>query len=255
MIANEELDRLPGLAHGFFTRAGGVSDGHFASLNCGFGSGDDLDNVAENRRRVLGLLGAPDAQLITAYQQHTNTAIEVDAPWAPQDPPIADAMATRRRGVALGILSADCAPVLMVDSDAGIIGAAHAGWRGALDGITDSLVDLMERMGAKADNITAVIGPCIAQISYEVGPEFYDRFHGNDLANDKFFDPSAQDGHWMFDLSGYVALRLESRSVGRTSQMGLDTCAEDQPFFSYRRATLLGEKQYGRAISAIMLID
>ncbi|MAF46728.1 MAG: peptidoglycan editing factor PgeF [Rhodospirillales bacterium] len=254
MIKIEELSGHAGIRHGFFGRDGGVSDGVFASLNCGYGSGDDRERVAENRMRALAGLGLPDAALVTAHQRHTADAIHVDAAWTHADAPVADAMASTTPGIALGVLAADCAPILLADADAGVIGAAHAGWRGALDGVTDQVVGLMTQLGARADRITAAIGPTIAQESYEVGPEFKNRFAEDDGANADFFIPSVKAGHWMFDLPGYLARRLEARLPGRVVSSGHDTYPEDSGFYSYRRAVHRGESQYGRAMSAIALV-
>jgi len=253
MIKAEELSRLPSIRHGFLGSEGGVSEGVYGSLNCGFGSGDDLARVTENRRRALASLGAPDAALVSARQQHTNKAIPVSEPWQRSDAPIADAMATREPGIALGILSADCAPVLMADDRAGVIGAAHAGWRGALDGVTDALIALMIEMGAEAQNISAAVGPCISQRSYEVGPEFRMRFVGADAANEDLFNPGPKPGHHLFNLPGYLMARLQARSLGAVASLGIDTYPDDSGFFSYRRCCHQGQSQYGRALSVITL--
>jgi len=253
MIEIGELRRHASIRHGFLGRDGGVSEGAYASLNCGYGSGDDRQRVAENRRRALAGLGAPDAVLVTARQNHTNKAIHVTEPWGPGEAPIADAMATNSPGIALGILSADCAPVLMADSRAGVIGAAHVGWRGALAGITDALVGLMIQLGAAPENISAAIGPCIAQQSYEIGPEFRQRFLADDGANGEWFMAGANPGHAMFDLAGYLARRLSARSLGGVAVAGIDTYPDDSGYFSYRRSSHRGEAQYGRALSVIAL--
>ncbi|MBT4671012.1 MAG: laccase domain-containing protein [Rhodospirillaceae bacterium] len=253
MIKADGLSRFASIRHGFLGSGGGVSEGAFGSLNCGFGSGDDLDRVAENRRRALGHIGAPDTALVSARQQHTNIAITVTEPWQPGAAPIADAMATREPGIALGILSADCAPVLMADGDAGVIGAAHAGWRGALDGITDALIAAMIDLGAEAQNISAAVGPCIAQASYEVGPEFRERFVAADAGNEILFAKGPKPGHDLFDLPGYLTLRLQARSLGFVATLGVDTYPDDSGYFSYRRCCHQGQSQYGRALSVITL--
>ncbi len=253
MIRAEQLSRLSSIRHGFLGVEGGVSEGAYGSLNCGFGSGDDLARVAENRRRALVSLGAPDAALVNSRQQHTNKAIPVSDPWQRSDAPIADAMATREPGIALGILSADCAPVLMADGVAGIIGAAHAGWRGALDGVTDALIAAMIELGALPQNISAAVGPCIAQASYEVGPEFRERFVAADAANEDLFAGGLKPGHDMFDLPGYLRLRLQARSLGFVASLGVDTYPDDSGYFSYRRCCHQGQSQYGRALSVITL--
>lgn len=222
--------------HGFFTREGGVSKDIFASLNCGPGSGDVRADVMENRRRVGEALSG---RLLTLYQIHSAEAVVVTQPW--ETGPQADAFATDVPGLALGILTADCAPVLFADSEAGVIGAAHAGWKGALGGVTDSAIAAMERLGAKRARIAAAIGPCISQANYETGPEFQERFE------ERFF----QGRH--FDLEGYVAKRLESAGIGDIARLGACTYAREDAFFSYRRATHRGEKDYGRQVSAIVL--
>lgn len=253
MIKAEGLSRFASIRHGFLGTEGGVSEGAFGTLNCGFGSGDDLDRVAENRRRALGHIGAPDAILVSAHQQHTNKAIPVTEPWQPGDAPVADAMATSKPGIALGILSADCAPVLMADGDAGVIGAAHAGWRGALDGVTDALIAAMIELGAKAHNISAAVGPCIQQESYEVGPEFRERFIAADAGNADLFAAGPKPGHEMFDLPGYLMVRLRASALGDLVKLGVDTYPDDSGYFSYRRCCHQGISQYGRALSVITL--
>jgi len=237
------------IAHGFFGRTGGVSAGIFASLNCGPGSGDDPAAVSENRSRARVALGA--AHLVTLYQVHSAAAVTVTAPW--DSGPQADAMVTRVPGIALGILSADCAPVLLADIEAKVIGAAHAGWKGALGGVVEAAVAAMEKLGAERERIHAAIGPCIAQINYEVGPEFQARFVEADRANDHFFDLSERVGHFRFDLEGYVVHRLREAGVGDVEGLYADTYARESEFYSFRRATHRGEANYGRQISAIVL--
>jgi YfiH family protein len=239
--------------HGFFTRAGGVSTGDFASLNCGFGSGDDPEHVAENRRRTVAeLLGAPGI-LVTAHQKHTTEVHVVREPWTHGAAPVGDALVSDRTGIALGILTADCAPVLMADATAGVIGAAHAGWRGAFDGVVEATLAKMIALGARAANVTAAIGPCIGKDSYEVGPEFVARFVAVDAGNADLFGPSVRDGHAMFDLPLYVERRLRSAGLAQVTWTGGDTCAEGAKFFSYRRMCLAHEKNYGRGVSVIAL--
>lgn len=254
MITADAL-AAPGLRHGFFTRAGGVSEGLFASLNCGFGSGDDPANVAENRRRVAAALGLGPDRLATCYQIHSPAVVTVEAPWRYEDRPRADALVTRTPGLALGILTADCAPVLFADPEARIIGAAHAGWRGAVGGVLEATVAAMRALGASPDRLRAAIGPCIAQASYEVGPEFPAPFLAEDAAYQVFFRPAQRGGHFHFDLPGYVARRLQRLGLGRVEWTGGDTAAEPERFFSYRRSCLLKEPDYGRAISAICLAE
>ncbi len=245
----------PGLRHGFFGRPGGVSEGLYASLNCGFGSGDDPERVAENRARAVAMAGMPEGSLITAYQVHSPDVVTVTEPWRRADAPKVDAMVTDRPGLSLGILTADCAPVLFADPGARVVGAAHAGWRGALTGVLDATVEAMRALGARPERIAAGVGPCIAQPSYEVGPEFPAPFLAHDPENAAFFAPSARDGRHMFDLPGYVTRRLRRLGLGRVDTLPHDTCAEADRFFSYRRATLAGETDYGRDLSIICLED
>ena len=243
---------VPGIAHGFFGRVGGVSKGIYASLNCGPGSKDSRDDVMENRARATAAL-APGAALVTLYQVHSAEAVTVTAPWPIPENPKADAMATDRPGVALGILTADCAPILLADPKARIIGAAHAGWNGALSGVVESVLAAMERLGAKPERIRAAIGPCISQKAYEVGPEFQLRFVNADANNTRFFVRSPRAGHWQFDLPAYVAQRLKQANVESVEILDVCTYARDDEFFSYRRTTHRKEPDYGRELSAIML--
>lgn len=253
MLTHALVDALPGLRHGFFTREGGVSEGLYASLNCGFGSGDAAEYVAENRARALAAADMPAGSLVTAYQVHSPDVAVVEAPWRREDAPKVDAMVTGRPGITLGILTADCGPVLFADAEARVIGAAHAGWRGAVTGVLEATVAAMEKLGARRDRIAAVLGPCIAQRSYEVGPEFPAPFLAQAPDNAAFFAPSARAGRHMFDLPGYVVHRLGTLGLGQVGRLANDTCAEADRFFSYRRATLEGEKDYGRGLSAICL--
>lgn len=242
-----------GVRHGFFTRAGGASRGLYASLNAGPGSADDPAAVAENLRRVAAHLGVPGAPVVTMHQTHSADALVVDG--APAERPRVDALATRTRGLVLGALAADCAPILLRDASAGVIGAAHAGWRGAFGGILEAAVGAMERIGARRERIAAAIGPTIGPASYEVGPEFVARFEaaGDDAA--RFFRPAAREGHAMFDLPAYAAARLSAMGLASVQDLGVDTYADEARFFSYRRATHGGEADYGRLISAIVLAD
>jgi purine-nucleoside/S-methyl-5'-thioadenosine phosphorylase / adenosine deaminase len=244
----------PRIAHGFFGRTGGVSNSIFASLNCGPGSGDVRADVIENRRRVAEALSS-GANLLTLYQIHSAEAVAVTAPWNIGEGPQADAMATNVPGLALGILTADCAPVLFADAEAGVIGAAHAGWKGALFGVTDSTVAAMERLGARRDRIAAAIGPCISQTNYEVGAEFRERFIDAAPGNAHWFVPGDRADHFRFDLEGYVAARLDAASLARVERVTACTYAREGDFFSFRRATHRGEKDYGRQVSAIVLTD
>ncbi|MGH6980123.1 MAG: peptidoglycan editing factor PgeF [Stellaceae bacterium] len=252
MIRLDTLD-APGIAHGFFTRDGGVSQGIYASLNCGWGSGDEPDAVAENRARAASSLGvAPDA-LATNNQVHGVTVVAVEGAPRRGERPKADGMVTRRRGVALGILTADCAPVLFADAEAGVIGAAHAGWRGALGGVLDATVRAMIASGADAKRIRAGFGPAIAAASYEVGPEFPAPFLAQDSSQARFF-VTLPNGKFRFDLPGYVRNRLDGLGLAAVAGTGGDTAAEPERFFSYRRSRLAGEPDYGRLLSAIALL-
>jgi polyphenol oxidase len=249
------LNDVTGVRHGFFTREGGVSTGLYASLNCGYGSGDAPAAVAENRTRAMRRLGAHADRLVTAYQIHSPTCVVVEEPWAREDAPQADAMVTTVPGLALGILTADCAPVLLADPSSGVIGAAHAGWKGALGGVIDGVVKAMTGFGARPADIVAAVGPCIAQRSYEVGPEFPLPFLDDDPAAADYFAVSPRPGHHRFDLSSYVVHRLHRAGVRTVQRSPNDTATEEERFFSYRRATLRGEKEYGRGLSAIVLMD
>ena len=240
---------LPAAAHGFFGREGGVSTGIFASLNCGPGSGDDLAAVQANRETVREALAA--AHLVTLYQVHSAKAVIVNAPW--EKGPEADAMATATPGIALGILTADCAPVLFHDAQAGVIGAAHGGWKGALSGVIDAALEAMESLGAVRERVSAAVGPCIAQANYEVGPEFHQRFVDADSSLGRFFALAERAGHFRFDLEGYVVHRLREAGVGTVEGVFRDTYSHESEFFSFRRATHRGEASYGRQISAIVL--
>lgn len=253
MIEADEL-KFPGIAHGFFTRAGGHSTGLFTSLNCGLGSGDDPELVAMNRAAVARALGIAEGQVATAHQVHSAEAIEVTKPWPVEARPRLDGLVSRTRGLAIGVLTADCGPVLFADARAGLVGACHAGWKGALTGVTDATIALMEKLGARRERMVAVLGPMIGQESYEVGPEFPQAFLKQSETHARFFKPSLKEGHHMFDLAGYLMLRLKQAGVGVTSNLGLDTYPDEAQFYSYRRATHRGEKDYGRLMSAIALV-
>ena len=254
MIISSPID-APGISAAFFTREGGVSEGLYAALNCGYGSGDDPQAVRENRRRAMEKFELSPEALATLYQVHSPTVVEVEKPWRPGEAPQADGMVTTRRGLALGILTADCAPVLFADAEAGVIGAAHAGWRGAFTGVLEQTVAGMARLGASPAKIRAAIGPCISQASYEVGPEFHERFIAADADNAAFFGPSKRPSHHQFDLAAYVRQRLETLGLAEIISAEEDTAANPTRYFSYRRATLAGEKDYGRLLSAVALKD
>jgi polyphenol oxidase len=243
----------PGIRHAFLTRRGGVSEGPFASLNCGFGSGDATESVARNRMLAMDRLGLAADRLVTCYQIHSSTVVTVERPWLRETAPHADGLVTRVPGIALGVLAADCAPILFHDPVAKIIGAAHGGWRGVLAGIAEATVSQMEALGAERGRIRAGIGPCIAKHSYEVGSDFPPRFLADDAANLSFFAPALRDGHFMFDLPGYIEHRLTLADVATIQRAAHDTVTEEERFFSYRRACLRGERVYGRGLSAIAL--
>lgn len=238
---------LDGVPHGFLGRRGGVSTGVCGGLNVGLGSGDDPAAVAENRARAVAAV-LPQATLVTCFQVHSADCV-VAEPWSPDARPHADALVTDRPGLLLGVLTADCAPVLFADV-AGVVGAAHAGWRGALAGVTDRTLDAMETLGADRDRVVAAIGPCIARANYEVDDAFRDCFRAADAENDRFFAPSRAQHH-RFDLEAYVAHRLAAAGVGRIEALGLDTYAAPDRFYSYRRSTHRGEPDYGRQIALI----
>ncbi len=253
IIENPALAAQDGVLHGFFTRQGGVSEGLYASLNAGPGSQDAAADVTENRRRICAALGLAPGRLVTADQVHSAEVAVVTKPWTPDAAPKVDGMVTTVRGLALGVLAADCAPVLLADGRAGVVGTAHAGWRGALSGVIEATVAAMEQAGADRSRIAVAIGPCIGGASYEVGPEFPAPFHAQDPANDLFFRAAARPDHYLFDLGGYVASRLRALGLNAAPSSGLDTCAMEERFFSYRRSVLRGEPDYGRNISVIAL--
>ncbi|HXQ49567.1 MAG TPA: peptidoglycan editing factor PgeF [Stellaceae bacterium] len=239
--------------HAFFTRAGGVSEGIFAGLNCSLGSGDDRAKVAENQARAMASLGLAPDRLVTGYQVHGSAVALVEAPWRYEDRPRVDGLVTLQGGLALGILTADCAPVLFADPAAKLVAAAHAGWRGALGGILEATLGAMEGAGAVRGRVVAGIGPCIGASSYEVGPEFPAAFLAEDQANARFFAAAPRAGHALFDLGSYVEAKLRRLGVGTVVRTGGDTCAEPERFFSYRRACLGGEGRFGHLLSAIAL--
>lgn len=244
---------LIGVPHGFLGRRGGVSEGVCAGLNVGWGSDDSRDAIAENRRLAVEAV-APGVKLATVHQVHSPHAIYAAVPWPDDARPHADALVTDRPGLALGILTADCAPVLFADAKAGVIGAAHAGWKGAFGGVIEATLAAMEKIGADRANVVAAIGPAIARKSYEVDDGFLARFAKADPENERFFTPG-RPGHHQFDLEGYAAARLAAAGVRRVEALGLDTYSDPPRFFSYRRATHAGEPTYGRQISLIALPD
>lgn len=246
---------LDGIDHGFFTREGGVSDGLYRGLNCGVGSDDDPTAVAENRALVEQELRLSQGGLLSLYQVHSPAVVLVEEAWSPDDKPEADAMVTDRADVGLGILVADCAPVLFADPAAVIVGAAHAGWKGAVGGVLEATVAAMEELGADAANIRAAVGPCIHQTSYEVDDGFRRRLIDLDPGNERFFAAGTRDGHHQFDLPGFAAARLRGVGIASVDIVDADTYPDEERFFSYRRATHRGEPDYGRNIAVIRLID
>ncbi len=247
------LLKASNVRHGFFTRKDGVSKGIYASLNTGLGSADAWDNALENRRRAMMALGA--GCLVTPLQRHTDVCLIVEEPWDVQAPPVGDAVATRRPDLLVGVNTADCTPVLFADANAGVVAAAHAGWKGAIGGILEATVAAMERLGARRNTIVAAIGPTISQRHYEVGPEFHARFLAEDIANARFFLPSERPDHLLFDLPAYVHMRLARMDLAAIEDIERCTYAEEANFYSYRRATHRGEPDYGRQLSAIMLTE
>ena len=252
ILASPLLSAVPGLRHAFFTREGGVSGGIYAALNGGLGSGDDPAHVAENRRRMAEHVGVRPEHFLSLYQIHSPDVLVADAPWPNGPRPKGDALVTRTPGIALGVSTADCGPVLFVDPDARVIGAAHAGWKGALTGVLEQTIAAMEKLGAARSGIIAAIGPLIRQQSYEVGSEFVERFLDADADNAVFFIPSQRPGHAMFDLAGFIRMRLENAGVLMIDDLGIDTYS-DERCFSYRRSVHRKEPDYGRHIHAIAL--
>ncbi len=245
----------PRLRHGFFTRQGGVSTGLYSSLNGGIGSRDDAANVAENRARMATALAVAPERLVTAYQVHSPDVIIAETPWTAAERPRADAIVTRVPALAVGVTTADCGPILFADPQAGVVAAAHAGWRGALAGVVEATLAAMERLGAARGNVRAALGPMISQASYEVGPDLIARFAAEDRGSECFFAPAKRDGHALFDLPGYIAARLQRAGVRHVEDLGLCTYADPVRFYSFRRTTHHAEPDYGRHISAIALRD
>ena len=255
MLQARSLSKLSGIRHAFFTRSGGVSDGVYASLNGGVGSNDAAANVAENRARMAAALGVTPDRLLTAYQIHSPEVVVAETPWPHAERPRADAIVSREPKLAIGISTADCGPVLLADPQARVIGAAHAGWRGALTGVIEATVAAMERLGAERGRIVAAAGPMIRQANYEVGADLIDRFLGADPGNSRFFIPTVHAGHAQFDLAGYVVDRLRRAEIGQVEDLGHCTYADPAQFYSYRRTTHRAEPDYGRHVNAIALAD
>ncbi|NEW88585.1 peptidoglycan editing factor PgeF [Rhodopseudomonas sp. WA056] len=252
IITSPLLGAAPGVRHAFFTREGGVSEGIYAGLNAGVGSNDDPAKVAENRRRMAAALGVAPEHFLTVHQVHSPDVAVAEAPWAAANRPKADAIVTRTPGLAIGASAADCGPILFADPAARVIGAAHAGWKGALTGVLESTLDAMERLGADRSRVVAAIGPLIRQPSYEVGDEFVARFTAADPAYAAFFAAAERAGHAMFDLGGFIQMRLQTAGIGAIDDLGIDTYP-DERFFSYRRTTHRNEPDYGRHVHAIVL--
>jgi len=253
MLQALSLAELEGLHHAFFTRTGGVSQGVYATLNGGVGSDDTPDKVAENRARMATVLGVTPDRLLTPYQIHSPDVAIVEEPWTQDSRPRADAIVTKTPRLAIGVSTADCGPLLFADPAAGVIGAAHAGWRGALTGVIEATVAAMEKLGADRARIAVALGPTISQANYEVGPEFVARFTAADADNARFFAASPNAGHAMFDLPGYIAGRVQRAGIAEFEDLGLCTYAEPDRFYSFRRATHRNEPDYGRHINAIAL--
>ncbi|MFN3891382.1 MAG: peptidoglycan editing factor PgeF [Beijerinckiaceae bacterium] len=250
-VVRSRLLEADGVTHAFFTREGGVSDGIYASLNGGAGSRDAPEAVAENKRRMAGALGIAPHNLLVPYQVHSADALAIDAPWSAR--PHCDGVATATRGLALGVTGADCGILLFCDPGARVIAAAHAGWKGALEGVLEATLEQMERLGASRPAICAVLGPTISKESYEVGPEFVARFHSADASNARFFRASRNEGKSMFDLPGYIGARLRAAGVGAFESLNLDTYADERRFYSYRRSVHRNEPDFGRLVAAIAL--
>ncbi|MFD1331332.1 peptidoglycan editing factor PgeF [Methylopila musalis] len=253
-VESPALAGLPGVRHAFFTRAGGVSTGVLTSLNGGLGADDARENVLENRARMARTLGLEPGRIALPWQVHSADVAVATGPWAREQAPHVDAVVTSTPGLAVAVTIADCGPILFADPEARVVAAAHAGWQGAFKGVAEATLVEMERLGARRERVTAVLGPCIRQASYEVGPEFAARFVAQDADNARFFEPSGKPGQALFDLAGYVVARLTAAGVGTVDDVGLDTYADEDRFFSYRRATHRGEADYGRLVAAIALM-
>jgi YfiH family protein len=255
MMVTADTLLLPGIRHAFFTRQGGVSGGLYESLNGGVGSHDGASQVAENRARMAASLGVAPHRFLTAYQVHSPNVVVAEAPWTSEARPRTDAIVTRMPQLAIGVTTADCGPILLAEPQARVIGAAHAGWRGALAGVAEATITAMEQLGAARSSIHAALGPMIRQRNYEVGSDLIDRFAVEDPASTPFFAPGPRPGHALFDLGGYIAARLRRAGVGHIEDLGLCTYGEPELFYSYRRATHRAEGDYGRHVNAIALQD
>jgi len=253
MLQAPSLGRIEGIRHGFFTRDGGVSEGIYASLNGGVGSKDDAQSVSENRARMARALDVAPDRFIGCYQIHSPEVVTADRPWTHADRPKADAIVTKVADLAIGVSTADCGPLLFVDDRARVIGAAHAGWRGAFTGVIEATLTAMEKLGADRSQITVALGPLIRQQNYEVGQSFVDEFLRSDESHARFFKPASRDGHAMFDLPAFVAERVRQAGVGAFEDLQLCTYADEQRFYSYRRSVHRAEPDYGRHINAIVL--
>ncbi|MET0279375.1 MAG: peptidoglycan editing factor PgeF [Pseudorhodoplanes sp.] len=253
MLQAKSLGQIEGIRHGFFTRDGGVSGGIYSSLNGGVGSNDDAQSVAENRARMARALDVAPDQLLGCFQIHSPEVVVADRPWTSADRPRADAIVTSVPGLAIGVSTADCGPLLFADEVARVIGAAHAGWRGAFTGVIEATVAAMEKLGAERDRVKAALGPLIRQPNYEVSQSFVDEFLRNDESHTRFFKPASREGHAMFDLPGFVATRIEQSGIGTFEDLQLCTYADEQQFYSYRRSVHRSEPDYGRHINAIVL--
>ena len=254
MLQAKNLSALGGIRHAFFTREGGVSEGVYASLNAGIGSGDDPAKVAENRARMAKAVGVTSERFLTAYQIHSPDVVVAETPWSAGARPRADAIVTRQPGLAIGVSTADCGPVLFADSQARVVGAAHAGWRGALSGVLEATIAAIERLGATRGRLVVAIGPMISQRNYEVGNEVVEQFTGADAENARFF-AAGKPGHAQFDLPGFIASRLARAGIRPVEDLGVCTYADPRLFYSFRRATHRAEPDYGRHVNAIALSD
>jgi len=253
MLKAKNLEALDGIRHAFFTREGGVSSGVYEGLNGGTGSNDKPEHITENRARMAAAVGVKPENFLTAYQIHSPDVVVAEKPWPQSERPRADAIVTQVPGLAIGISTADCGPVLFADPQARVLGAAHAGWRGAFGGVIESTLTAMEKLGADRTRVVAAAGPMISQPNYEVGQELVDRFVAADPANARFFAPATRPGHAMFDLPGYVVARLTAAGVRHVENLAVCTYGNPAQFYSYRRSTHRAEPDYGRHINAIAL--